>query len=663
MAHQLQATMSEEVRPNRFLTGQTIGKYTITGTLGTGEGAMYRAMHVDLRKERAVKILGRDADPEQLEQICHEACLLGRVDHPNIVRVCDFHSDEELTYLVLELLDGVTLEELIGQNGRLETLKALEIVYRLADGLQHLSSQGIIHRDIKPASIIVTKTGVPKLSDLGLGIVPRKVASELDTPTAFLTKVGAIQYIAPEQVETPHQIDLRADIYALGAVFYHMLTGVPPGHGIDVRELAPRKALAAATNEPLYVPPHERVSGLPMALSHVVMKMLASNPTYRYGSYATLLDDLNRYRMSAVLHAPTTNSTTTPTPPKGNRLTDSTMVHPALTKQATVVEKKNDNLATVIRLATVALTSGDRHEAKRLLLPWKPHGKMNEAYWLLLARTAGSAKEGIDIVEEGRRYLPNAERLYVAREQFAAKMALNTRKCPFCSTPYPESAHSCLECGGRASLNEPRIWHTHQPLKAALIRRAMATYVKAAEQQADFRWSLAIGLAHLNLREYPEALQHLREALRCRPDYVGLPEQIAVVEEWVQAIKPARGSIAVIDDSPTVRRMVETKLREFDYAVVGFPDGETAMEQLTDLRPDAILLDVNMPGRDGYQVCSWIRSQPGIKKTPIILLTGEDGFFDKLRGKMAGANKHMGKPFNADALVQMIDTLLLQRRA
>ena len=192
-----------------------------------GMGAVYKARHRRLARPVAVKILDRELanDVGFADRFTREAQTLAKLDHPNIVRVYDFHQRDGLFVLIMELIDGVDLRQKI-RSGGLAPEEALTLVPRLCDALQYAHDQGVVHRDIKPENILVDRDGAIKIADFGLA---KLLGEEADD---FLTRsrqvMGTPNYMAPEQVEHPGEVDHRADIFALGVVFYELLTGELP---------------------------------------------------------------------------------------------------------------------------------------------------------------------------------------------------------------------------------------------------------------------------------------------------------------------------------------------------------------------------------------------------------------------------------------------------
>jgi serine/threonine protein kinase len=193
-----------------------------------GMGAVYKARQTKLDRLVALKVLPPEwgKDPAFAERFAREARALAKLNHPHVVTVHDFGEAGGLYYLVMEYIDGANLRQLMGA-GRLAPEEALRIVPQICDALQYAHEEGVIHRDIKPENILLDKKGRVKIADFGLAKLvgqPRPVYSL----TGSQQVVGTVDYMAPEQRSTPQHVDHRADIYALGVVFYEMLTGELP---------------------------------------------------------------------------------------------------------------------------------------------------------------------------------------------------------------------------------------------------------------------------------------------------------------------------------------------------------------------------------------------------------------------------------------------------
>lgn len=192
-----------------------------------GMGVVYKARQRSLERLIALKILPADAarDSSFAERFTREARALASLNHQNIVSVYDFGEVDGIFYLVMEFVDGVNLRQLEASGG-LKPAEALKIVPVLCEALQYAHDQGIVHRDIKPENILIDRRGRVKIADFGLAKLLQRSAPDSLTQTRQV--MGTVNYMAPEQVERPLEVDHRADIYSLGVVFYEMLTGELP---------------------------------------------------------------------------------------------------------------------------------------------------------------------------------------------------------------------------------------------------------------------------------------------------------------------------------------------------------------------------------------------------------------------------------------------------
>ena len=259
----------------------TIGKYKVLEKLGSGGmGQVFLCEHKMMRRRVAVKVLptAKADDPSALERFYREARVVGALDHPNIVRAHDIDQDDNLHFLVMEYVDGPNLQEIVKRTGPLNPLRACHYVYQSALGLQHaFDAAGIVHRDIKPGNILVDRQGIVKILDMGLA---RFFHDEEDLLTRKFdeTVLGTADYLAPEQAIDSHLVDIRADIYSLGATFYFMLTGSPP----FTEGTVPQKLMWHQTKEPK--PIQSIRPEVPDEVVAIVQKMMAKDPNKRYQS-------------------------------------------------------------------------------------------------------------------------------------------------------------------------------------------------------------------------------------------------------------------------------------------------------------------------------------------------------------------------------------------
>jgi serine/threonine protein kinase len=257
----------------------TIGKYKVLERLGSGGmGSVYLCEHKLMRRRVAVKVLptAKADDPSSLERFYREARAVAALDHPNIVRAYDIDQDEKLHFLVMEYVDGSSLQEIVKRSGPLDPVRAAHYVRQSALGLQHAhEAAGLVHRDIKPGNILVDRGGTVKVLDMGLA---RFFHDEEDVLTKKYDEnvLGTADYLAPEQALDSHAVDIRADIYSLGATFYFCLTGKTPFSEGTVAQ----KLIWHQTRQPK--PIRSVRADVPDELVAVIDRMMAKEAGQRY---------------------------------------------------------------------------------------------------------------------------------------------------------------------------------------------------------------------------------------------------------------------------------------------------------------------------------------------------------------------------------------------
>ncbi len=271
----------QAVPPPRQIPG-----YELLGRLGAGAMAtVYKARQVSLDRVVAVKVLPKKFSqmPEFVARFYAEGRAAAKLNHPNIVAALDVGRHGDTHYFVMEYVEGHTVYEHLVKEGPYSESDALAIGIQIAAALEHAHHAGLIHRDVKPKNILITKAGVAKLADMGLArAVSDREAAETEAGRAF----GTPYYISPEQIRADVNIDYRADIYSLGATLYHMVTGQAPFEGPDIASVL-RKHL----REPL-VPPDHVNPALTNGMSEIIELCMAKNPAKRYATTTDLIEDL-----------------------------------------------------------------------------------------------------------------------------------------------------------------------------------------------------------------------------------------------------------------------------------------------------------------------------------------------------------------------------------
>ncbi len=259
--------------------GFTLGKYRILEKLGAGGmGAVFLCEHSIMNHRVAVKVLpaARAKDPASLGRFHREARAAAGLDHPNIVRAFDVDQDGDRHFLVMEYVDGTSLQELVGRSGPLEVRRAAHYVSQAAAGLQRAHEAGLVHRDVKPGNILVDRAGQIKVADLGLARFFHEQDDSLTREHDGGAILGSADYFAPEQALNSHDVDIRADIYALGCTLYFLLTGRPPFQEGTVMQ----KLLWHQMRPPQSV--MELRPDVPPELARVLDRMMAKGTAERY---------------------------------------------------------------------------------------------------------------------------------------------------------------------------------------------------------------------------------------------------------------------------------------------------------------------------------------------------------------------------------------------
>lgn len=273
---------------DRYLGRMLDNRYEILEIIGSGGMAVvYKALCHRLNRYVAVKVLKDEfaCDDEFREHFRAESQAVAMLSHPNIVAVYDFSKDSSCQYIVMELLEGITLKQYMQKKGALSWKEALHFATQIAKALSHAHSKGIIHRDIKPQNIIVGKDGSIKVADFGIAHL------QSESSTEARETMGSIHYISPEQAHGD-PVDARADIYSLGVVMYELLTGQLPYDGDTV------EAIAVQHISQMMTLPGDINPDIPVRLEEITLKAMSSDIDERYQSADELLKELEAFRKS-----------------------------------------------------------------------------------------------------------------------------------------------------------------------------------------------------------------------------------------------------------------------------------------------------------------------------------------------------------------------------
>ena len=267
--------MEGQMLGNRYLLLEKIG--------GGGMAVVFKAKCTLLNRFVAIKILRSEFtnDEEFVKRFRIEAQAVASLSHPNVVSIYDVGHEEDLHYIVMEYIDGLTLKEYITKNGALEWKDAVKITAQICSAIEHAHKNNIVHRDIKPHNILLTKEGIAKVTDFGIA---RAVTSS--TITMVGSTIGSVHYFSPEQARGGF-IDEKSDLYSLGIALYEMVTGRVPFDGDSPVSVA-LKHIQEKPIEPVKIVP-----SLPYGVNEIIMKAIQKDQNIRYQSASAMMNDLN----------------------------------------------------------------------------------------------------------------------------------------------------------------------------------------------------------------------------------------------------------------------------------------------------------------------------------------------------------------------------------
>ena len=266
--------------------GQQIPGYELLGKLGSGAMAtVFKARQLSLDRTVAIKVLPRrlSESPDYVARFYREGKAAAKLNHANIVQAIDVGEAGGYHYFVMEYVEGHTVYDELADGKIFSEAEALDIVIQVGEALRHADERGFVHRDVKPKNIMLTPDRVAKLADMGLARETNDIeAARQEKGRAF----GTPYYISPEQIRGKVDVDTRADIYGLGATFYHMVTGRVPFEGET-----PAAVMHKHLKEAL-VPPDHLNTKLSAGVGEVIEKMMAKRPEHRYANTTEVMMDL-----------------------------------------------------------------------------------------------------------------------------------------------------------------------------------------------------------------------------------------------------------------------------------------------------------------------------------------------------------------------------------
>jgi twitching motility two-component system response regulator PilG len=329
----------------------------------------------------------------------------------------------------------------------------------------------------------------------------------------------------------------------------------------------------------------------------------------------------------------------------------------------------------LVRLGIATARAGDTAGARAALRKALALDGGIETGWLWLAGVTDDPDEAIRYLDRVLQLNPKNDTARTGIEQLRARLPADRFFCPICLARAAERFTTCLSCRAVLDLARPDVALAAAPPDMVKVRDGAARLATVVREEPDYFAHYYLGMAHLNLGRLAEAVAQFRAAQLLRPNDAAFAQQLAGLEDALADAAPPtkridlhsqvpkrstkphdpRKSVLVVDDSPTVRRLVTLTMQKNGYRVVEAADAEDALEQIhAEGPPDVVLLDAIVPGLDGPTVCQQFRCNPTTAQVPIILLSSRDGPLDRTRGKTAGPNRYLPKPFAPAALLSMV---------
>jgi twitching motility two-component system response regulator PilG len=332
-----------------------------------------------------------------------------------------------------------------------------------------------------------------------------------------------------------------------------------------------------------------------------------------------------------------------------------------------------------LRAGIASVQAGQREQGAKLLRDAASAEPKNEVAWIWLASATDSPQEAFDALKKVLEINPANEQARNGLEYYRSKFpapaptakpaAKPVWQCPFCLFAAEAKHSTCPSCGAMLVLTSIDAFLANRSVQEAKLKPGLERLAARARAKPDFSFHYYLALGFLQLRRIDESIAHFQTALKLQNHDVvrwhlaaleqhrrdSEPAKPATPAPPSPAVKPARKTILIVDDSITVRKLVSMTVNEMGYRVVEAADGQEALECIrAEGVPDLVFLDIMMPGMDGYALCKELRSAKPTANLPIVMLSGKDGMFNKMRGRMAGSTHYLTKPFQAEALKQVI---------
>ncbi|HEY0782809.1 MAG TPA: response regulator, partial [Thermoanaerobaculia bacterium] len=353
-----------------------------------------------------------------------------------------------------------------------------------------------------------------------------------------------------------------------------------------------------------------------------------------------------------------------------------------------VATAEESRLLDLLKQGVAAARSGDVAAARQQLLQAIGEKADYEVPWLWLAWVTADPEEASLYLRRALAINPDHRQARERRAQLGGDVPRTAAwRCPFCGRTAAERQARCAGCRTLVAGREVEAWLALPPADRPQLRASVAYFESPLAKTGQPIWHWTLGIAHLNLGNFPRAHAHLRSAGAGSPGNGAVGRLADLLASWLERegasvgaamtagvphpagngaaplaapivpaaplapFAPAGRLILVVDDSPTVRKIVAVTLETQGHRAVVAADGMQAIAKLDEMIPDLVFLDIALPRIDGYRVCRLIKSNERTARVPVVLLSGKDGFFDRIRGRAAGADDHIGKPVDRATLL------------
>jgi twitching motility two-component system response regulator PilG len=307
-----------------------------------------------------------------------------------------------------------------------------------------------------------------------------------------------------------------------------------------------------------------------------------------------------------------------------------------------------------IRLAK----ADNRSRARWLLMEASALNPNSELVWLSLAAVVEKPADAVRCLQKVLKINPNNEQAITCLNQIYAKVGSPEPawQCPICLSSFQMEMNNCPHCHSLLTLTDLDALLDNRAADRTALQEALKRYSEAVQRDEDPGAYYHLALAFLNNGQIAEGTNALRRASQMQPEDQGLKNLIVALQQrQTQTYAADAKTILVIDDSPTVCKLVSLSLEQHGHRVLVASEMMEALAKLNESKLDLILLDIMLPGADGYQVCKIIKGYASTKSVPVVMLSGRDGFFDKMRARLVGAQGYITKPFVPNDLLKAVE--------